>query len=52
MILWLVDPTDRTLDAFELLEARWLQIGSARNDDPVSVRPFDAVTFSLGDLWP
>ncbi len=50
--LWLVDPTERTLDAFELREARWLQIGSARNDDPVSVRPFDAVTFSLGDLWP
>ena len=21
-------------------------------DDPISVRPFDAITFSLGDLWP
>ena len=50
--LWLVDPTDRTLEAFELHEGQWLLIASAKNDDPVSIRPFDAITFSLGDLWP
>ena len=50
--LWLVDPTDRTLDAFELHEGKWLLIASAKDDEPVSVRPFDAITFSLGDLWP
>ena len=50
--LWLVDPADRTLDAFELHEGQWLLIASAKDDDPVNIRPFDAITFSLGDLWP
>ena len=27
-------------------------IASAKDDKPVSVRPFDAITFSLDDLWP
>ena len=50
--LWLIDPTDRMLEAFELHEGQWLLIGSAKDDDPVSIRPFDAITFSLGELWP
>ena len=50
--LWLIDPADRTFEAFELHEGQWLLIASAKDDDPVSIRPFDAITFSLGDLWP
>ena len=50
--LWLVDPVDRTLEAFELREGRWVRNASAQGNDPVSIRPFDAVTFALGDLWP
>ena len=50
--LWLVDPVDRTLEAFELHDGQWLLIASAKDDDPISIRPFDAITFSLGDLWP
>ena len=50
--LWLVDPADRTLEAFELHDGQWLLIASAKDDEPVSIRPFDAITFSLGDLWP
>ena len=50
--LWLVDPADRTLEAFELHEGQWLLIASAKDNDPVSIRPFDAITFSLADLWP
>ena len=50
--LWLVDPSDRTLEAFELRDGEWVLIGTAKDDDPVSIRPFDAITFSLGDLWP
>ena len=50
--LWLLDPADRTLEAFELREGQWVLIASAKDDDPVSIRPFDAITFSLGDLWP
>ena len=50
--VWLVDPTDRTLEAFELREGEWVLIAAAKDDDPISIRPFDAITFSLGDLWP
>ncbi len=50
--LWLVDPADRTLEAFEMREGHWVLIATAKDADPVCIRPFDAVTFSLGDLWP
>ncbi len=50
--LWLVDPVDRTLEAFELREGKWVLIATAKDDDPVRIRPFEAVTFSLDDLWP
>ena len=50
--LWLVDPADRALEAFELHDGQWLLIATAKDDDPVGIRPFDAITFSLGDLWP
>ena len=50
--LWLVDPTDRTLEAFEFREGEWVLIATAKDDEPVSIRPFDAITFSLADLWP
>ena len=49
--MWLIDPLARTLEAFELLEGKWEQIASLRDNDPVSVPPFDAITFNLGDLW-
>ena len=50
--LWLVDPADRTLEAFEMREGHWVLIATAKDADPVCIRPFDAVTFSLGDLRP
>ena len=50
--LWLVDPAGRTLEALELREGQWVLIASAKDADPVCIRPFDAVTFNLGDLWP
>ena len=49
--LWLVDPMDRTLEAFELRDGEWVLIAFAKDDEPVSIRPFGAITFSLGDLW-
>ena len=50
--MWVVDPKDRTLEAFELRDEQWVLIATAKDDDPVQIRPFEAVTFSLGDLWP
>ena len=51
-LLWLVDPTDRTLEAFERHDGQWLLIASAKDDAPIRIRPFDAITFSVADRWP
>ena len=50
--LWLVDPLARSLEAFELRDGHWLPIATLRDDDTVSVPPFEAIAFNLGDLWP
>ncbi len=50
--LWFIDPTARDLEAFELHNGEWVLIATARNDDPVSIPPFDAVAFPLDALWP
>lgn len=49
--VWLVDPLAQTLEAFALTEKGWLLVATLKDDDPVSVAPFDAVSFSLADLW-
>ncbi len=48
---WLVDPKTRTLEAYELAEAQWKPSSISRDDDMVSVAPFDAIVIQLGDLW-
>ena len=50
--LWFVDPDARTLAAFSLRGGDYALIGERAGDDPVSLPPFDAIGFSLGDLWP
>lgn len=49
--VWLVDPEARTLEAFELRDGFWLRIAALQDDAPVRVEPFDAIEFSLADLW-
>jgi Uma2 family endonuclease len=48
---WLVDPRARTLEAYGLADGKWAPLGLFRDDDPVSVAPFEAVTVRLADLW-
>ena len=48
---WLVDPEAHTLEAFELRQGIWLLIATLQDDAPVRVPPFDAIEFSLADLW-
>ena len=50
--LWLVDPDARTLEAFEIREGQWLLLATLTDDAPVSLPPFDAITFPLDALWP
>jgi Uma2 family endonuclease len=50
--LWLIDPRQQQLEAFELSEGNWSLIGTWYSGDAVRAPPFDAVSFSLADLWP
>ena len=50
--LWFVDPIEREFEAFELRDGQWLLIAALKDNDQVSVAPFDAISFSLADLWP
>ena len=50
--LWFVDPAACDLEAFELRDGEWVLVATARNDDPVSIPPFEAITFPLDALWP
>ena len=50
--LWFIDPEARDLEAFELRDGEWVLIATARNDDPVSIPPFEAISFPLDALWP
>ena len=49
--LWLVDPIARSLEAKVLRGGKWVAIATLHDDATVSLPPFEAISFSLGDLW-
>ena len=49
--IWLIDPIARTLEAFACQDGTIALIATLKDDDPVSVAPFDAISFALDDLW-
>ena len=48
---WYVDPQARTLDAYENQSGSLELIASRKDNEPVCLPPFDAITFNLGLLW-
>jgi Uma2 family endonuclease len=50
--LWLIDPVDRTLEAFALRDSAWTLIAALEDDEEARVAPFDAIAFPLSVLWP
>ncbi len=50
--LWLIDPRLQLLEVFELRDGRWTDVRTWNSDDQVRAPPFDAISFSLADLWP
>jgi Uma2 family endonuclease len=49
--LWLVDPDNRILEVYRLLEGHWLLEHTWQNDDVVKAPPFDQISMTLSDLW-
>jgi Uma2 family endonuclease len=50
--LWHVDPSSKSLEVFLRQDASWLLTHTFVGYEDVSAPPFDAITFSLGILWP
>ncbi len=49
--LWLVDPQSRNVEAFEHKNGDFVSAGSVSEEGPVSLPPFEAVSFPLKFLW-
>ncbi len=48
---WIVDPADRTLEAFEAEAGRWLRLGAWTDGDTPRVAPFDAIALEVAGLF-
>ena len=49
--IWFVDPIARSLEVRELRGTKWVKIATLHDDATVSLPPFEAISFCLGDLW-
>ena len=49
--LWLIDPVEHILEAFELHNSAWTLIATITDDATVRIAPFDAIAFRLDELW-
>ena len=50
--LWYVDPVAKSLEVFQHQNESWLLTHTFIGSEDVCAPPFDAITFSLGLLWP
>lgn len=49
--VWLVDPLQRTLEAFRQHEGRWVLLGAWHDGARLRAEPFDAIELDLAVLW-
>lgn len=51
--LWYVDPAPKTLEVFQRQGESWLLTHTFIDQEQIfRTTPFDAIAFSLGQLWP
>ena len=50
--LWLVEPDARILEAFELRDGHWTLLETLTDDGPISLPPFEGISFEFGGLCP
>ncbi len=48
---WLIDPQLQTLEVYELCNGQWVLLETIDNDKPVSIAPFQDISFPLSSLW-
>jgi Uma2 family endonuclease len=50
--LWLLEPSEGTLEVFALSGGQWLLLATVQRGEEISVAPFEAASFPLDDLFP
>lgn len=50
--LWILDPRLQVLETFAFKAGAWVDTGTFFSDNIVRAVPFNAISFSLADLWP
>ncbi len=48
---WLVDPRDKSLEVYRLVDGKWVEVDIYEGDVVVRAEPFDAVGLDLAALW-
>lgn len=48
---WIVDPVERLIEVFELVDGRWVLVTTVQDDMSVSLAPFEQMPFELSRLW-
>ena len=48
---WILDPAERTLEAFEASGARWMRLGAWTDGDTPRVAPFEAVELDVAGFF-
>jgi Uma2 family endonuclease len=48
---WIVDPADRTIEAYRRVAKRYKLVGSGGGDEIVSMPPFADLNIPLGEIW-
>jgi Uma2 family endonuclease len=48
---WLVDPLERTLEVYRLVDTRWSLLATYADEERVRAEPFDAIELDLAILW-
>ena len=48
---WIIDASERMLEAFELIDQRWVLLGTYGDDDLVRIAPFAEIELPVGRLF-
>jgi Uma2 family endonuclease len=48
---WLLDPVERTLEIYRLVDAHWSLLATFSDEERVRAEPFEAIELDLGLLW-
>lgn len=48
---WIIDPQDRTIEAYRLVSGRFVECGRGKKSDTVRLAPFEDLKIPLSKLW-